>query len=103
MAAATPETTNPTTMACTATSPAAPSSFSPMRRATIAVAPMLSPSAITNTTVRQVSVNPTVVMASAPRCDTQKTSTMPNSDSMTISSTIGTASNTMARPMLPSV
>src|ERR1700722_6028201 len=42
-------------------------------------------------------------MASAPRRDTQNTSTTPNSDSMHISSTIGTASRTMARLMLPSV
>src|ERR1700733_3623840 len=74
-----------------------------MRRATSAVAPMLSPSAMTKTTVSAVSVSPTVATASAPRRDTQNTSTRPNSDSMHISSTIGTASRTMARAMLPSV
>ncbi len=58
---------------------------------------------MTNTKVSAVSVSPTVAMASAPRRDTQNTSTTPNSDSMHISSTIGTASSTMARPMLPSV
>ena len=47
-----------------------------------------------------ISVKPTVVIASSPRCATQNTSTTPNSDSMHISSTIGMASSTMARSML---
>src|SRR5229473_1388167 len=45
------------------------------------------------------SVMPTVAVASAPRCATKKISTMPKSDSIVISSTIGTANNTMARSM----
>ena len=97
------ETTSPMMMAWTATNPAARSSFSPMRRATRAVAPMLSPRATTKIRVSAVSVRPTVATASAPRRDTQKTSTTPKSDSMHISSTMGTASRMMARPMLPSV
>ncbi len=64
---------------------------------------MLSPSAMTKISVSAVSVSPTVATASAPRRDTQNTSTTPNSDSMHISSTIGTANSTMARLMLPSV
>ena len=64
---------------------------------------MLSPMAMTKTRTSAVSVSPTVATASAPRRDTQNTSTTPNSDSMHISSTIGTASRTMARLMLPSV
>jgi hypothetical protein len=74
-----------------------------MRRATSAVAPMLSPSATQNSTIRQVSVSPTVAIAFAPKCATQNTSTTPNSDSMHISSTIGTANKIIARSRLPSV
>ena len=49
------------------------------------------------------SVIPTVATASAPSRDTQKTSTTANTDSSTISSTIGTASRMTARPIGPSV
>src|SRR5262249_9981599 len=77
-----------------------------MRRATVAVVAMLRPSATANTSVRSDSVTPTVavaVLASAPRCETQKTLMMPNSDSIAISSIIGTASMKIARPIEPSV
>src|SRR6185503_19192169 len=43
------------------------------------------------------SVIPTVAVESAPRCATKKISTMPKSDSIAISSTMGTASSTIAR------
>src|SRR5215471_751157 len=49
------------------------------------------------------SVSPTVATASAPSRETQNTSTRANTDSSTISSTIGTASRRMARPIGPSV
>lgn len=41
--------------------------------------------------------------ASGPRCDTQNTSTTANTDSITISSTIGIASSTIDRPIAPVV
>ena len=44
-----------------------------------------------------VSVNPTAATASGPNRATQKMFTMPNIDSMHISSTMGTASIRMAR------
>src|SRR5262245_8816894 len=44
------------------------------------------------------SVSVTVAIASGPSFDTQKMSATANTDSMTISSTIGTASSRMARP-----
>ena len=102
-AATSVETNTPSAMAWTAAALAASGSFSPMRRATVAVAAIAKPSAIANTTVRQVSVRPTVAMALLPRCATQNTSTIPNRDSMHISRTIGTESSTMARSMLPAV
>jgi hypothetical protein len=49
------------------------------------------------------SVNPTVATAFAPSLPTQKTSTTANSDSSTISSTMGIASSRMARFRLPTV
>src|SRR6516165_1191549 len=49
------------------------------------------------------SVRPTVATASAPSLETQTTSTTANTDSRTISITIGIASRRMARPMEPSV
>jgi hypothetical protein len=49
------------------------------------------------------SVIPTVAMASAPKRPTKKTSATAKTDSITISRTIGTASNTTALPMGASV
>jgi hypothetical protein len=49
------------------------------------------------------SVMPTVATAAAPRRPTKKMSTTMNTDSMSISSTIGTASRMTARPMGASV
>ncbi len=46
---------------------------------------------------------PTVATASAPSLDTQNTSTIANTDSISISRIIGTASKRMARPSEPSV
>ena len=60
-----------------------------MRRATIAVVDKLRPKPTANTSVSSDSVRPTVATASAPRRPTQKTSTTANSDSSTISRTIG--------------
>src|SRR5262249_46374542 len=82
---------------CTADTAAPSLSCSPMRRATTAVVPILSPTAIAMIMTSMPSVMPTVAVASAPRWATKKMSTMPNSDSMAISSTMGTASRTMAR------
>src|SRR5215472_4000734 len=82
---------------CTAATAAPSLSCSPVRRATTAVVPMLRPTAIAMIITSIPSVMPTVAMASAPRWATKKMSTMPNSDSMAISSTMGTASRTMAR------
>jgi hypothetical protein len=45
------------------------------------------------------SVIPTVAIASAPSLPTKKTSATANTDSMSISSTIGTANNTTAWPI----
>ena len=45
------------------------------------------------------SVSPTVATASAPRCETQKTSATAKIDSIAISRTIGTASRITARPI----
>src|SRR6266480_48129 len=47
------------------------------------------------------SVSPTVATASGPTWPTQKMSTTANTDSISISSTIGTASRMMARPIGP--
>ena len=83
---------------------AAPSgSFSPTRRATIAVVDMPSPMPTANTSVSTDSVKPTVAIASEPRRLTQKTSTTANSDSSTISSTMGMASSRIDRFRLPAV
>ena len=49
------------------------------------------------------SVTPTVVMASAPSLPTKNTSTTRKTDSIIISSTIGTARSTTARPIGASV
>ena len=74
-----------------------------MRRATIAVTPIDNPIAAVYASVSIDSVRPTVATAFGPRCATQKMSTTANSDSITISSTIGTASRMIARPMGPEV
>ena len=93
----------PSAMPCTAASAAASGFFSPMRRATIAVTPIDNPIAAVYTSVSIDSVRPTVATALGPRCATQNTSTTANTDSMTISSTIGTASRMIARPIGPEV
>ncbi len=69
----------------------------------MAVVPMPSPIASEKTSVSSDSVSPTVATASAPSRDTKKTSQTANTDSMTISSTMGTASSTTARLNGPSV
>ena len=53
-------------MAWTAATAAPSGSFSPMRRATVAVAAMLSPSATLKISTMSDSVSPTAAMASAP-------------------------------------
>src|SRR5262249_33840529 len=70
------------------------------RRATMALVAMLRPIAIAKTKVNKDSVSPTVATASAPSRPTQNTSTMPNTDSMAISNTIGTARSVIARPRI---
>ncbi len=97
------EIASPRMIACTAAIAASAGSFSPMRRATMAVVDRLNPMATAKTRLNIDSVSPTVATASAPRCATQKTSTTANSDSRTISRTIGTASRKMARFRLPDV
>ncbi len=97
------DTASPTAIACTPATAAPAGSFSPMRRATIAVVERLSPNPIANTRLSSDSVSPTVATASAPNRPTQKTSTTANSDSKTISRTIGMARSNMARFRLPVV
>ena len=97
------ETINPSAIACTPATAAPSGSFSPMRRATMAVVDRLSPIATENTRLRIDSVSPTVATAFAPRRPTQKMSTTANSDSSTISSIMGTANSRMARFRLPAV
>ena len=74
-----------------------------MRRATIAVTPIDRPIAIAYSTVSNDSVSPTVATAFAPSLPTKNTSVTAKTLSSTISSTIGTASNIIARAMLPCV
>ena len=88
-------------MACTPAMAASSGSFSPMRRATIAVVDSETPSPIANTSASIDSVRPTVATASAPSRPTQNTSTTANRDSSTISSTMGMASRRMERFRLP--
>ncbi len=90
-------------IACTPATAAPAGSFSPMRRATIAVVERLRPRPTANTRLSIDSVRPTVATASAPSRPTQKTSTTAKSDSRTISSTMGMASRRMARFRLPVV
>src|SRR5216684_637748 len=90
-------------MACTPATAAPAGSFSPMRRATMAVVERLNPRPIAKTRLRSDSVRPTVATASAPRRPTQKTSTTAKRDSRTISMTMGMARRRMARLRLPVV
>src|SRR5882762_4406574 len=94
---------SPMTMAWTPATAAPAGSFSPMRRATMAVVERLRPKPIAITRLRRDSVRPTVAMASAPRRPTQKTSTTAKRDSSTISITMGMASRRIARLRLPAV
>src|ERR1700722_3972905 len=89
--------TKPSTIACTAATAAPSGSFSPMRRATIAVVDIESPSPTAKTRLSIDSVNPIVATASAPSLPTQNTSTTANRDSSTISKTIGMARSKIAR------
>ena len=88
---------------CTADLAAPSASFSPMRRATVAAPPIDRPIASAYMMVIHDSVIPTVAIASAPSLPTKNTSATTNTDSMTISSTIGTASSTTLRPIGASV
>ena len=90
-------------MPCIAPTAAPSGSFSPMRRATIAVVAIPSPSPTAMIRVSIDSVSPTVAIASGPSRPTQNISTTANSDSSTISSTIGIASRMIARFRLPVV
>ena len=74
-----------------------------MRRATMAVVDKLRPIPTAKTRLSIDSVSPTVATALAPRRPTQKTSTTANSDSSTVSKTMGTASRRIARFKLPAV
>ena len=93
----------PQRIACTAATDAPSGSFSPIRRATVAVAAMLKPAAMLKIITISDSVSPTAAMASAPSRATQKASTSPKVDSMAISSTVGIASSAIPRVRLPSV
>ncbi len=94
---------SPSTTACTAAIAASSGSFSPIRRATIAVVDSDSPSPIANASASIASVSPTVATASAPSRPTQNVSTTANSDSRHISSTIGIASSRIDRFRSPLV
>ena len=61
------------------------------------------PMAMAKTRTMTASVSPTAAMASAPRRATQKASTTPKVDSITISRMVGMASRAMPRVRLPSV
>ena len=97
------EIASPSTIACTPAIAASSGSFSPMRRATMAVVDIETPRPMAKTSASIDSVMPTVATAFAPRRPTQKTSTTANSDSSTISSTMGMASRKMERFRLPVV
>src|SRR5712692_7777257 len=97
------EIARPMAIALTPATAAPAGSFSPMRRATMAVVERLRPKPIAITRLRSDSVRPTVAMASAPRRPTQKTSTTAKRDSSTISMTMGMASRRIARLRLPAV
>ena len=74
-----------------------------MRRATVAVAPMLSPMASVYSTIMSASVRPIVATAAAPSRPTKYTSATAKRLSMSISTTIGTARRRIARPIGPCV
>ncbi len=93
----------PSPIACTPAIAASSGSFSPMRRATMAVVDMARPMPIDITSISIDSVRPTVATALAPSRPTQNTSTTAKRDSSTISSTIGMASRKMDRFRLPIV
>ena len=97
------ETATPHKMACTAATDAPSGSFSPMRRATVAVAAMARPRATLKSRTIRDSVRPTAAMESAPSLATQNASTRPKVASMAISRTVGIASSAMPRLRLPSV
>src|SRR6266581_1613525 len=99
----TAEAARPMTMAWTPATAAPVGSFSPIRRATMAVVERLKPRPMAKTRLRSDSVRPTVATASAPRRPTQKTSTTAKRDSSTISMTMGMASRRIARLRLPVV
>lgn len=69
----------------------------------MAVAAVASPMAIAKTITTTASVSPTAAMASGPRPATQKASTTPKVDSITISRMVGMASRAMPRVKLPCV
>ena len=96
-------TTRPSATAWKAVRAAPSGSFSPIRLATNAVTPILSPSATVYMMVSMDSVSPTVATAAGPNRATKNTSTTANTDSMAVSRTIGTASSRTARPMGPDV
>ena len=97
------EMTRPSTMACAAECDAASGSFSPIRRATVAVAAIEIPMAMAKRMANMDSVTPTVATARSPTFETQNMSTTAKSDSIAISRIMGMASSTMARGMEPAV
>ena len=97
------DTAHPQAIACTAAADARSGFPSPMRRATIAAAPMLSPIETANTRASSESDRPRMATASDPRRPTKYTSTTENTDCIPISRTIGTASSSTARPRRPRV
>jgi hypothetical protein len=96
-------TMRPSRIACTAALAAPSASFSPIRRATTAMAPTLKPIATAYRRTSIDSVNATVATASAPSLATKNTSTTAKTDSRQSSSTIGIASKTIASRMDPVV
>jgi hypothetical protein len=105
-APSTPSGTEPSTprsTACTATDAAPSGFFSPIRRATVAVAAMASPIDSANNIGITPSTRPMVAIAVSPRRLTQKPLTTANTDSSASSRTIGTASSSKERPTGPLV
>ena len=97
------DSTRPVRRACTAATAASSGEPSPIRRATIAVAPMQSPMATEKTSASSESERPRIATASGPSRATKKTSTTAKSDCIAISSTIGMAAKMTARPIAPLV
>ena len=93
----------PSQIACAAALTAPAGSFSPIRRATIAVTPMERPIAMVYTIVIRDSVSATVACAYGPSRPTKNMSTTTKMLSIDISSTIGMASATTARLIEPVV